>query len=781
MASKWLLVAPVAGALGLGAGVGADRLLSAAGEAKQDLKPATTLPVTRVVLFNSGVGYFSRSGEVDGDARVDLTFPESDVNDLLKSMVLEDFGNGRISAVSYDSREPIARTLSSFAINLNNNPTFADIIAQLRGERIEVAVSATAANQPGKLTGTIVGIEKQKIPVGTQTTDAEVLNMWCAEGMRAIKMSDIQSLRFSNPVIESEFRRALEVLALSHDSQKKAVQLHFAGEAKRKVQVGYVIDAPIWKTSYRLLLKEQEKPYLQGWAMVENPTDEDWSTVKMALVSGRPISFKMDLYNPLYINRPTVEPELFASLRPITYRGDMSGRAKAGEQAKQDRERLFLRGMNEAEKMGPLVTTDDPIAGNPRSGFRNQAVTFGASVNSPIIGGSGPGTVVDESLRRFAGQWGELNASQRAAIVRDFNRTLPDQYRPMVNNYFAALDRAHGYVDRIDASTVMNAATAGALGDFFQYTIDHPVTLPRQKSALLPIVGKNIEGTRVSIYNAGVQAKHPLLGLRLKNTSGAHLNQGPITVFEGSTYAGDTRVLDVQPNEERLLSYAIDLGTEVDPKAGAGQQKITSVKAVKGIVTTTTKATEETTYKAVNRSQTDRTLLIEHPNHASQQFKLVDTDKPTEDTPEVLRFQLSIKAGDTRSFTVKEERDGVSTIALTNGAEDQIRYFVSLNEISAGLKNKLNEALKLKGAWDYTARELNQVNGDLQRFTVDQDRIRKNLRETPKESEVYATYLKKLSDQEKEIDALTAKQKGLTADEFGARKKYEDFLANISD
>jgi predicted amidohydrolase YtcJ len=91
------------------------------------------------------------------------------------------------------------------------------------------------------------------------------------------------------------------------------------------------------------------------------------------------------------------------------------------------------------------------------------------------------------------------------------------------------------------------------------------------------------------------------------------------------TYAGDTRVHDVQPNEERLLSYAIDLGTEVDPRAGAGAQKITSLKAVKGIVTSVTKVTDEKTYKIVNRSQTDRTLLIEHPNRTSQEFKLVDT------------------------------------------------------------------------------------------------------------------------------------------------------------
>ncbi|HYH66461.1 MAG TPA: DUF4139 domain-containing protein, partial [Urbifossiella sp.] len=256
---------PLAGAIG--AGALADRWLVAAAlaDAKQDLKPAVTLPITRVVMFNSGVGYFSRSGEVDGDARVDLTFQEADINDLIKSMVLEDFGGGRVAAVSYDSREPIARTLASFSINLNGDTSFAGILQQARGERVEVTTNPTAQNQPGKVTGSIVGIETQAAPGGPNqpAVPVAVLNMWCAEGMRAVKMTDIQSLRFSNPIIESEFRRALEVLTLSHDNGKKAVQLHFAGEGKRKVQVGYVIEAPIWKTSYRLLMADKDKPYLQ--------------------------------------------------------------------------------------------------------------------------------------------------------------------------------------------------------------------------------------------------------------------------------------------------------------------------------------------------------------------------------------------------------------------------------------------------------------------------------------------------------------------------------------
>src|SRR6266498_157114 len=477
-------------------------------------------------------------------------------------------------------------------------------------------------------------------------------------------------------------------------------------------------------------MEEKAKPYLQGWAMVENPTDEDWGAVKMALVSGRPISFRMDLYNPLYINRPTVEPELFASLRPVTYRGGFGNKPGDGVALADD---FAERGLGEGKG----------------GGFGGRGAAPGKSMPKP-----------DSKA--------ENEVLKRSIAVNDPSAAHAKETA-------AELGR------RLGTGSVGNAATAGALGDFFQYVIDHPVSLNRQKSAMLPIVGKEIEGTRLSIYNERVQSKHPLLGLRFKNTSGAHLNQGPITVFEGSVYAGDTRVLDVQPNEERLLSYAIDLGTEVDPKAGAGAQKITSVKAVRGIVTTVTKVTDEKTYRIVNRSQTDRTLLIEHPNRTSQQFKLVDTPKPVEDTPEVFRFQTPVKAGETKSFTVKEERDVTASITLTNGQEGQIRYFISLSEASPGLKQKLQDALKMKGEWDVVRRELNQVVADLQRLNADQDRIRKNLRETPKEAEVYSTYLKKLADQEKEIDVLTIKQKKFMDEEFKAKKKYEDYLSNISD
>jgi hypothetical protein len=454
----------------------------------------------------------------------------------------------------------------------------------------------------------------------------------------------------------------------------------------------------------------------------------------MALISGRPISFQMDLYNPLFVPRPTVEPELFASLRPPTYSGGFG-----------------KDGLSVAEAQGPLVDTNDPVA----------------------AGGYGFGAPAREK-KAGAKDLAEMRKEQeQLALGRNFRANDPAAY------YARGVDKQ--LATRLAAGSVGTPATAGQLGDFFQYVIDHPVSLARQKSALLPIVGKDIEASRLSIYNAAVQPKHPLLGLRFKNTSGVHLSQGPITVFEGSTYAGDTRVLDVQPNEERLVSYAIDLGTEVEATNGTGSSKITSIKAVKGIVTTVTKLREEKKYRIANRSQTDRTVLIEHPNRTEQQFKLIDTAKPVEDTKEVYRFELPVKAGEEKTFTVLEERDVSTSIALSNNPDEQIRYFLRLDEASPSLKAKLKEALGMKSSWDAARRELQQVQTDLQRLGQDQDRIRKNLANTPKEAEVYETYLKKLSDQEKEIDALTAKQKKLMEDEFASRKAFEDYLAKLTD
>jgi hypothetical protein len=325
---------------------------------------------------------------------------------------------------------------------------------------------------------------------------------------------------------------------------------------------------------------------------------------------------------------------------------------------------------------------------------------------------------------------------------------------------------------------VATAAAAAKLGDFFQYVIERPVTLPRQKSALLPIVGKDVEAARVSIYNERAQAKFPLLGLRLKNTSGLHLMQGPITVFEGSTYAGDARIADLQPNEERLLSYAVDLGTEVKPEVAADSGRLTHVKAVKGVLHTTTKLRQKKTYTVKNRNPQERTVLIEHP--VRPEFKLVSKDKPAETARDVYRFELKVPAGQTAKETVTEEREVSSAVLLTNSPDEQVRLFLQSPVVSDKVKEGLKKAQGLRWEWARAQREIGEQQRQLQAVAEDQARLRANLREVPQSSPLHKRYLDKLGRQEDEVEKYRSEVKRLQGQEHAQKKALDDFLASFS-
>jgi len=278
------------------------------------------LPITKVVLFSSGVGYFERAGEVAGGSRVELTFKTEDINDILKSMVVM---GAREASVTYGSRDPVAKALKSFAVDITSNPTLGQLLDQLRGAKVRVAV-------PQEFDGVILGVEQRTKQVGeNQTVTVDVLNVMSADGLRSVELPEVKNIRLLEPGLEKELGRALAVLAGARDKNKKPVTIAIGGEGKQQVALGYVVETPVWKTSYRLVLDEKEKPLLQGWAIVENTTDGDWKDVSLSLVSGQPISFIQDLYTPLYVQRQVVRPELYATLRAQAYEADMEMPATA--------------------------------------------------------------------------------------------------------------------------------------------------------------------------------------------------------------------------------------------------------------------------------------------------------------------------------------------------------------------------------------------------------------------------------------------------------------------
>jgi hypothetical protein len=437
----------------------------------------------------------------------------------------------------------------------------------------------------------------------------------------------------------------------------------------------------------------------------------------MALVSGRPISFQMDLYTPLYVPRPTVVPELFASLRPVTYNGNLTPALTSG---------LF-----------------DARSGATREKFDKDA----------------KGAKLDQ-LKEMDGALRSLRESVDTGT-----------------NAATTLNYAYDTLN-LHGAGVSTMATATKLGDFFQYALDKPVSLPRQKSALLPIINKDVEGTRVSIYNERTQAKFPLLGLKFKNTSGMHLSQGPITVFEGSNYAGDSRILDVEPNEERLLSYAVDLGMEVNPVLASDNGRFTTIRYNQGLLYTATKDVETKTYTIANRNTDERLVVIEHP--VRNQFHLTSADKPTETASDVYRFEVKVPAGKTKVQTVTEEHDGEVLYHLTDLDDAAIVRFQSAPVTSAAMKKGLQKALELRWAVQKTQREIAEQQLQLKTITEDQARLRANLKEMPPTAAAYKRYLEKFDQQETQIEKYQADIKKMQETEHQQQKEFEDFLNNFS-
>jgi hypothetical protein len=254
--------------------------------------------------------------------------------------------------------------------------------------------------------------------------------------------------------------------------------------------------------------------------------------------------------------------------------------------------------------------------------------------------------------------------------------------------------------------------------------------------------------------------------------------QGPITVFENNTYAGDSRILDLQKGEERLVSYAVDLGTEVEPVIKHDPVRYTLVKIVKGIVHTTTKLRATKTYNVKNRAEQDRVVLIEHPFRPD--FKLVSKEQPKERARDVYRFEVSVPAGKSARQEVIEERDLVNQIALSNLDDNTMKVIFSSNVTSKPVVEALKKSQDMKFQMGETQRELAHARQQLADIERDQTRIRANLKDTPATAAAYKKYLEKLDAQEGEIDKLTVRIKELQDTENRQRKEYESYLANLS-
>jgi len=379
----------------------------------------STLPIRRVVLYKHGVGYFERETTVTGDQALSLCFKQREVSDVLKSLTVLDLDGGLVAAVSYDSTTPIEQLLAEIALSIPDSGSLTGLLSQLKGARVSVQPIGGAASQ-----GSILGIDK--ITNRTEGGLQDQLRLSVLTDMGEVRTFDLFDLQLT--LLDDGIKRDLDFYLRTQLASKKkdarTFTLFAQGQGQRTVRVSYVLEAPVWKATYRILLGEpgpdhatrgsEHLPLIQGWAVVDNTSDEDWEDVELTLVAGLPVSFVHDLYTPRYIRRPVVEvKETTGVLPPMAEAGTeeyamaMDARAHAAAPAAPavfSIDARMRKRSEEATRGGELAKRTAVSSVPAQTRERQVGDLFEYSIAKPITVRRNQSALVPIVLKPFAGR-----------------------------------------------------------------------------------------------------------------------------------------------------------------------------------------------------------------------------------------------------------------------------------------------------------------------------------------------------------------------------------------
>jgi len=757
----------------------------------REVTAANRLPVRRVVLYKSGVGYFEHLGRVRDNQIVTVDFTSGQLDDVLKSLTTLDLNGGRVLGISYNSEAELERRLGALRLPVGQEATRAQLLTALRGARVDVRSGATHA------VGRLLSVERTQRQIGSAVVPVETLSIVTEAGeIQTVALDPGVSVRVLEADLNQEIGRYLSLVGSVRDRDVRRVSIATSGTGERELFVSYISEVPVWKPTYRLLLPgatQTRKPLLQGWAVIDNTVGEDWENVELSLVAGAPQSFVQAMSQPLYVQRPVVSAPDRMSLAPQTHQGAM-GMAGTGAMTGKvtDRDGGTIPGatvqiLRDGVAVAKLTTDPDGryVMRNlsPGSYQVNVSLTgFKNRNHSGVLVSGGMETVVNATLE--IGQLSETIAVE-GLPQSTLNTTIDGVSGRNTLSNLTFLGAGSSRMDAIEEVMLRSAgqadANASPLGDLFEYKLKQPVTIRKNQSALVPILSGEVEAEKVSLWNAAAGLSRPLRAVWLTNATDMTLDGGTFSVIEGQAFAGEGLMDPLKAGAKRLLSYAIDLGVYVDGKGETVPTTVTKVQIARGLLIQTTEERQRRTYSARNEDTEARTLVIEHPVHVG--WTVVSTVTASETTSAWHRFRVPLQPKTTALIVVDEVRAGRVQYAVTNVTDDQISVLVRDELIAPAVEAALRQILEQKAEVARLTGEMQAKDREVAAITASQDRVRENMKSlkgSAEEKQLLQRYVKQLQDQEDRLDVLRRESQSLSADRQKAQADLNRMIEGLS-
>ncbi len=759
---------------------------------------APPLALKKVTLYKHGVGYFERQGKINGDRQLTFLFDAAQMNDVLKSLVVLDLGRGNISSVTFDSTKPLDKRIEEFGLRLDSSDKvgLTSLLGQMKGARVEVRSNVGGALS---LTGSVVGIEKRtNIQATARTETSELILINDSGELRSVPLDQIRGIKILDAKVRDDLDRYLSILRSSIHKNLRQLTISTTGNGERDMFVSYVVEAPVWKATYRIVLDAKAKPFLQGWALVDNVQDEDWTNVTLSLIAGAPVSFIQDLQQPRYKSRPIVGMPEDISIMPTVPQSGMgfgigggvgAGRGVGGDSS--------IEG-TVTDASGAAIPNVTIVAVNNVTGQQKSAVTD--SDGDYSLNGLSPGSyqitadatgfkrsivygvTIDPGMTAEGDFTLEVGSvSETVTITASEALAAPSKIESRRILNLANL--THGAAMRGDSSGVVAAAETQEIGELFEYRISHPVTIKRNSSALIPILQKTIEGETVSLYNRSTRESNPMSAVYLTNNTGLTLESGPVTVIENDTYAGEALTGRVKPGEKRFITYAVDLGCRVSVRNPKPDERTFLTQFINGELRVHYRQTRKTVYALDNVTDRSKTVTIEHPYDKNSKWELTGDDKPFETTEDYRRFKVTIAPNTSTELVVTEELPETTAFAISNVSSNDIALYVKADYLSPEMKQALEEVVELKARISALNRQISEKNAEISSMTKDQERMRENLKalgKTEEEKRLVQRYVNRIAEDEDRIEALQAEVRKLIEDRAGLQRQVDDKIRSLA-
>jgi hypothetical protein len=760
-----------------------------------------------VILYSNGVAYIERRGTVTGHAEVSLSFKQSQVDDVLKSMVVLDLGQGRIGAVSYNSSAPPSARLAEIPFSIqpgsggDSNGGLAGVLGQLQGARVIVATANRTA------TGSILTVEERKSQIDADkpalVTHALVIASENGE-LTSFDLADVRSVKLVDEGARRDVGEFANATSSARRRDAKTIVVTSDGAGAREMLVSYTIAAPIWKTTYRVVLDSQGKPFFQGWAIVDNVSDEDWTNISLSLVSGSPVSFIQPIQKPFYRYRPVVGMPADLKLTPQTYEasegesaGTLSGtitdpngavvpNASVTITNSTTNQSITTSSDNNGVYRSPVLAPGNYSISISSPGFK------GYRVQNVVVGGAWPAHVnaalevggVTETVTVTAGNSQLANSMSQRQIsqlpINGRNASNLSLLSPANNSSMERVSLSDA-ITRPD-SGVEAAATGSEVGDLFEYRIDQPVTVLRDRSALIPILQTRMDGERVSIYNEGARRDRPMGGMLLKNTSSLTLEDGALTVIDGDAYAGEALLERLKPAEQRLISFSLDLGTLVNVRVKEDRAPTFLVRVVNGVFQAHYHQTAQKTYVLTNQTDKPRVVYVEHPLRDGWELS-TDTQKPDGKSSRYYRFRVPLEAHQKVELAVTERRALMDSYALLNFTRQDLELFVSRNYIDSNTRAVLERIIDIKSRMAAAEARIEVIDQEVTEIGTDQQRLRDNIKAltaTAEARQLITRYVSKADTQETRLEQLTRDKQAQQAERERLQAELESLVRSVA-